>query len=133
MMAWCAAVVAWRCHGDFLLMIRRKESAKAAQPPKRACLDRSERKSQLGGDLGLGAVAEVGEPQYLALLVRQAAERVADLARPCVTLGQLSAVLAGDSVQLFDRDRRAAPSAEVIDRPFVGDAQHHAPRLLEGS
>ena len=48
--------------------------------------------------MGLGAVAEVGEPQYLALLVRQAAERVADLTGPHIPLGQLSAVLAGDAV-----------------------------------
>ena len=113
-------------------MIRRQELAKAAQPPKRACLDRSQRNSQLGGDLGLGAVAEVGEPQYLALLVRQAAERVADLARPCVTLGQLSAVLAGDAAQLLDRNRRAALSAHVVDRPFVGDAQHPRPQTSGG-
>jgi hypothetical protein len=45
-----------------LLVIRRQELAKAAQPPKRAGLDRSQRNSQLGGDLGLGAVAEVGQP-----------------------------------------------------------------------
>ena len=45
-----------------LLVICCQELAKAAQPPKRACLDRSQRNSQLGGDLGLGAVAEVGEP-----------------------------------------------------------------------
>jgi len=132
-MAWCAVSVLLTMPGGWLLVIRRKELAKAAEAPKRACLDRSKRNSQLGGDLGLGAGAEVGQPQYLALLVRQAAERVADLAGPRVAVGQLSAVLAGDSVQLFDRDRRAAPSAEVIDRPFVGDAQHHAPRLLEGS
>ena len=103
-------------------MIRCKELAKAAQAPKRACLDRAEGNSQLGGDLGLGAVPEVSQPEYLALFVRQAAERVADLAGPRVAVGQLSAVLAGDAVQLFDGDRRAAPSADVIDRPFVGDA-----------
>ena len=45
-----------------LLVIRGQELAKAEQPPKRACLDRSQRNSQLGGDLGLGAVAEVGQP-----------------------------------------------------------------------
>src|SRR5512132_2118964 len=109
------------------LVVRRQESAKAAEAPKRACLDRSQRNSQLSGDLGLGAVAEVGQPQYLALLVRQAAERMADLARPHVPLGQLSAVLADHAVQLVDWDRRAAPPAEVIDRPVVGDTQH--PRL----
>src|SRR5215213_4086833 len=132
MMAWCAVSVLLAMPGGWLVVIGRKELAKAAEAPKRACLDRSERNSQLGGDLGLGAVAEVSQPQYLTMLVRQAADRVADLAGPRIALGQLSAVLAGDAVQLFNRDRRAAPSANMIDRPLVGDAQHPRPQTSGG-
>ena len=60
----------------------------------------------------------------MTLLVRQAVERGTDLMSTSVALGQFAAVLTGDIVQGVQRDCDVAPTAQVIDRSFAGNAEY---------
>src|SRR4029453_6122124 len=60
------------------LVLREKECGEGAQAQERSGLNGSKGKTQVGGDLGVGVPAEVGQHQDLALLHGQADEGAAN-------------------------------------------------------